>query len=150
VYLFICLVVSGPLVSTSDEIVYTTLNYVLNTMNTDTTVQTITSGIQVHSPANICYKTRPHSPKKFKQGNTGPLTTKQINRYTHALCILFHQKLTQVRPMWDVRVRTKARNSLWSLWLFFAHYIYLVPILSLIGGHIIIIWCLLMLRIYTR
>ena len=29
----------GRLVSTSDEIVYTTLNYVLNAMNTDTTVQ---------------------------------------------------------------------------------------------------------------
>jgi hypothetical protein len=32
-------VVNPQLVSTSDEIVYTTLNYVLNTMNTDTTVQ---------------------------------------------------------------------------------------------------------------
>jgi hypothetical protein len=31
-------------------------------------------------------------------------------------------------------------NSLWSLWCFFAHYIYLVRILSLIGGYIIIIW----------
>jgi hypothetical protein len=51
------------------DIVYTTLNYVLNSMNTDTTVQKITSGIQVHSPANICYKTRPHSPQKFKQGH---------------------------------------------------------------------------------
>jgi hypothetical protein len=30
---------SDGLVSTSDETVYTTLNYVLNTMNTDTTVQ---------------------------------------------------------------------------------------------------------------
>lgn len=92
--------------STSDETVYTTLNYVLNTMNTDTTVQNITSGIQVHSPANICYKTRPHSPKKFKQGHTGPLITKQINRYTHPLNLLLKlvPKMSPAKPP-DTKIR---------------------------------------------
>jgi hypothetical protein len=45
-------------------------------------------------------KTRPHSPKKFKQGNTCPLTTKQINRYTHPLNLLLKlvQKDSPTKP----------------------------------------------------
>ena len=87
-------------------------------MNTDTILSKITSGIRTHCPANTCYKTWPHSPQKFKKGHTCPLTTKQINRYTHPLNLLLKlgQKVSPVKPP-DTKIKKINITSGYIPWL---------------------------------
>ena len=51
-------------------------------MNTDIIRSQITSGFWTQSPANICYKTRPYSPKKA-QASTQLSTDYQTNKQMH-------------------------------------------------------------------
>jgi hypothetical protein len=87
-------------------------------MNTDTILSKITSGIRTHCPANICYKTWPHSPQKFKKGHTCPLTTKQINRYTHPLNLLLKlvQKVSPTKPA-DAKIKKLNITPGYTSWL---------------------------------
>ena len=51
-------------------------------MNTDIIRSQITSGFWTQSPANICYKTRPYSPKEA-QASTQLSTDYQTNKQMH-------------------------------------------------------------------
>ena len=69
-----------------------------------------------HSPTNICYKTRPHSPKKVQASTHRPLTTKQINRCTHPLNSLL--KLVQkVSPAKSPDTKNKENKCNLQLYL---------------------------------